>query len=371
MIAGEVSGDLHGGALLQAVRAVDPSIEAFGMGGDRMAREGFRILRHAHEMAFLGFFEVVRHYPFIHKVYNEMKAALKTEKPDLLILVDYPGFNLKFAREAKKLGVPVLYYISPQIWAWAGHRIHTIKKLVNHMVVFFPFEETLYQDAGVPVTFVGHPLKDKFSVSESKETFFRKWGLDPAKKTIGLLPGSRKQEVTSLLPEMIGAAELLKKMFPDLQCLVAQTSSLPDALYQPAMDHPFIQIVKDETYSVMAHADAVIVASGTATLETALANTPMVILYKMAPISYWIGKHLVEVDHIGLVNIVAGKGIVPELIQHEATAKNISETLLPFLTDKEQVQKTKQELQIVSEKLGDKGAADRAAQVVLKMLEGK
>lgn len=366
IIAGEASGDSHGAELVEALKAQNQDISFFGIGGDKMKAAGVGLSRHASEMAFLGFFEVIKHLPFILRVFREMKDLLVHRKPDLVLLVDYPGFNLRFAKIARKHSVPVFYYISPQIWAWNAKRINSIRRYVNHMMVIFPFEEELYRNAGVPVTFVGHPLKDSFSISETRKTLYKTLGLDSEKVTLGLLPGSRKQEVRSLLPQMVEAYRSLKKSHPELQCLIGQSPTLDISVYESLKGD--LPVIAGKTHEIMAHSDAVLVASGTATLETAVAETPMVVTYKMAPISYLIGKRLVRVDHVGLVNIVAGKRLVPELIQDEANADNMASRVEPFLYDEDKQAEVRKGLQKVSESLGSTGASERAAEVVLHFL---
>ncbi|NQT24425.1 lipid-A-disaccharide synthase [candidate division KSB1 bacterium] len=369
IIAGEASGDTRGAELMAALQEKHPHLKFFGIGGDLMAKAGMHIVHHAREMAFLGFFEVIRHFPFIRKVFREMTDLLETERPDLVILIDYPGFNLRFAKQAKKRGIRVVYYISPQIWAWNQNRIHKIRETVDHMIVLFPFEETLYREAGVPATFVGHPLKETFQVNTSKSEFYKSLGLNADFKTLALLPGSRKQEVERLLPEMIRSSRILKQDVPQLQILLCQSPTLSDTFYRVLLQHnPDIHLIEGQTHRVLNHSDAALVASGTATLEAALAGVPMVVLYKMAPLSYLLARLLVRVQYIGLVNIVAGRGIVPELIQGAAHAERISETIRPFLMNSEQAQQARANLAEVSEKLGESGAAERAADVILQEL---
>lgn len=369
IIAGEASGDTRGAELITALQKRCPGIRFFGIGGDLMAEAGMQIVRHAREMAFLGFFEVVRHFPFIRRVFQEMTDLLDSERPGLVVLIDYPGFNLRFARQAKKRGIRVVYYISPQIWAWGRNRIHPIRKNVDHMIVLFPFEEIFYREGGVPVTFVGHPLKETFQARASRADFTRSSGLNPDNKILALLPGSRKQEVERLLPEMIRSCRMLQKDIPELQIVACQSPTLSgDVYYSKLTHHPEIRLVEGQTQSVLKHSDAALVASGTATLEAALAGTPMVVLYKMAPLSYLLARLLVRVSHIGLVNIVAGRGIVPELIQGSVRAERIAETIKPFLLDSGQTEEIKRALSEVSEKLGESGAAERAAEVISQEL---
>jgi lipid-A-disaccharide synthase len=349
-----------------------PELSFFGIGGDGMVSENTETVYHAREMSFLGFIEVLKHLPFIRRVFRRMVSLLKERKPGLVILIDYPGFNLRFAKVAKKQEIPVLYYISPQVWAWGKRRVKKIAKTVDRMLVIFPFESNFYEKEDLDVRFVGHPLKDIVRTQQTKESFLSGLGLDPQKPTVGLLPGSREQEVRRLLPEMIKAFRLLKNDIPDLQAVLSLAPMVSNRVYESLLvEIESIRPVEDETYEVMAHSDAVMVASGTATLETAILGTPMVVLYKMSLLSYLIGRALVRVKNIGLVNIVAGHTIVPELIQGRAQADKIARALLPFLTDEKNRIRVKHDLADVSKKLGDKGASARAAESVLDFMNIK
>ncbi len=369
IIAGEASGDSRGAELIRAIRHKAPDAIFFGIGGDQMAEAGMTLSRHVSEMAFLGFFEVIRHLPFIWGVFGEMKRLIDEQNPDLVVLVDYPGFNLRFAKSARKKGFPVVYYISPQIWAWGRRRVRKIRKYVDHMIVILPFEESFYRNAGIPVSFVGHPLKDSFHVDVTREDFLRPLNIDPGQKVIGLLPGSRKQEVESLLPEMVAAARLLQSRHSGLKCLVGKSPTLLDEVYTPAMMGTGIQGLREQTHALMQHCDALLVASGTATLEAAIAGTPMVVVYKMSPLSYWIGRRIVRLTQIGLVNIVAGTSLAPELIQSRANANDMAEALWPLLMDEKIIASTREGFKQVSEKLGEPGAASRSADVIFKVLD--
>ena len=368
IVAGEASGDMHGAGLVRELKKKNPNYQFFGICGEMMEKEGVEPIHHVREMSFLGFFEVVKHLPFIRQVLKNMTTLMEERKPSLIILIDYPGFNLKLAKEAKKREIPVIYYISPQVWAWRKKRIKKIARRIDKMIVIFPFEEDLYRKEGVDVQFVGHPLCDTVKVNQSKEEFFEEIGMDYSKPTIGLLPGSREQEVRRLLPEMEKACSILRQKIPGLQIILGKAPMLPDKIYKQFLSENTYS-VRNKTYEVMAHSDVVIVASGTATLETALLGTPMVILYRMSPLSFLLGKSMVRVKHIGLVNIVAGKEIVPELIQGKAKGKRIAEEVLPLLTDKERSNKIKEKLREMSHKLGGKGATERTARAVVEFIE--
>ncbi|HHS13859.1 MAG TPA: lipid-A-disaccharide synthase [bacterium] len=371
-VAGEPSGDLHGAALIEKLRMKAPEIDCFGIGGDRMADEGVEICRHMRDMAFMGFWEVIRHLPFIRRVFREMRTLMKKRRPDVLVLIDYPGFNLRLAAMAKRFRIPVMYYISPQIWAWGAHRIKKIRRLVDQMVVIFPFEEDLYRSAGVNVRFVGHPLKDQVRVSGSSWSFLRQHGFEPRATTLALLPGSRQHEVAGLLPAMVDAFVRLQKEIPNLQGFVGKAASLSENTYLPHIKSiPRLKLLENETYEIMAHADFALAASGTATLEIAILETPMVILYRISPVSFFIARHLVRIDHIGLVNIIAGKEIVPELLQKRARGSILSRVVSELLSDQDRLKTMRLELRRVSNLLGPPGASARAADVLFGMLQVK
>lgn len=368
VIAGEASGDMHGSRLVSEIKKLSPHTIFYGIGGTHMEKEGVKLIYHVNEMSFLGFFEVIKHLPFIKKVYTEMTKLLNKLKPDLVILIDYPGFNIRFAKEPKKKGIPVIYYISPQVWAWKKKRIKTIAERISKMLVIFPFEADLYKNEGVNVSFIGHPLKDVVKTHYSKKDFFNRCtNLKPENPTLCLLPGSRKQEVEKLLPEMIKGFKILKKQIPKLQGVIGMSNTLPENLYTSLIKDKAISLIKNEIYDAMAHSDAALVASGTATLETAILGTPMIILYKMSPISYLIGKSLVNLNNFGLVNIVAGKQIVPELLQNQVTGKNISDNIYPFFNNTAVRKKTKAQLKRVKELLGSPGAAKKGAEAIIEL----
>ncbi len=369
IIAGESSGDIHGAGLIKAIQNQESSISFFGIGGDRMAEAGLDVICSVSEMSFLGFVEVVKHLPFIRRVFRKMVKLLEERKPCAVLLIDYPGFNLRFAKAAKKHGIPVIYYISPQVWAWGKRRVKKMARLVDRMIVIFPFEEGIYQKEGMDVQYVGHPLKDVVKTSLPKERFFGELRLDPTRPTVGLLPGSRKQEVDCLLPEMLKACSLLQKQIPHLQIIVGLAPTLSDEVYKSRLkDSIHVDLIRNKTYDVMAHSDLVLVASGTATLETAILGTPMIILYKMSTLSYWIGRLLVRLKCIGLVNIVVGKSVVPELIQGNVRAGKIAKEAMNILSDKKRRERMKRDLKEVSRILGERGATKRAAESVVELI---
>jgi lipid-A-disaccharide synthase len=365
MIAGEASGDMHAAGVVRELKKQDPSIEIFGMGGEQMEREGMDLTVHMSHMAFMGFVEVVRHLRTILRVQHALEQQLDRRRPNVVLLVDYPGFNLRFAQAAQERGIPVLYYISPQVWAWHRSRVKKMKKLVNKMHVIFPFEEEIYAAEGIPVQFVGHPLVDRLAVQSTKEEFLGRHGLSAHTKLLGMFPGSRVQEIERILPTMIRSAEILRARM-DLEVAIGVAPNLGRAAlsaYVPPTSG--IHLIENATYDLMCYADAAIVTSGTATLEAGFFGTPMAVVYKTSPVTYAIGRRLVDVRHIGLVNIVAGRGIVPELIQGECTPERLVATMTPFLEDAEVSTAMRRSLSVVRERLGSGGASAKVAASIL------
>ena len=364
IIAGELSGDVQGGKLVAAIKELSPDVKITGIGGDNMEAAGMELLHHIREMSFLGFSEVLKHLPFIRKIMNELTDWIETNRPETILLIDYPGFNLKLAARAKKLGCRVVYYISPQIWAWGGGRIKKIARFVDHMIVVFPFEEELYRSAGVKVDFVGHPILEGLSSEFTKEEFFENHALKLDNNVVGLLPGSRAQEVENLYLPMLEAVELMKRKFPNLQIVTGVSPTLNEDLYEDIEAGRRVEHSK-ATYDLMQHSDILFVASGTATLESACFGTPMIIVYRVSPISWLLGRMLVKLKNIGLVNIVAGKQIVPELLQSEVTAVRLAAEGVSLLGDKTLMEETTTRLLKVRESLGKTGASKRAAEIIV------
>jgi lipid-A-disaccharide synthase len=373
IVAGEASGDLHGGNLVQAMHRIDPEIRFYGVGGGKLKAAGVELTADAAEMAVVGLTEVVSKLGFILKVMAQLKASLKKDRPDLLILIDYPDFNLPLARAAKKYGVKVFYYISPQVWAWRRGRIGKIKKIVDRMAVILPFEADLYKEAGVDVTFVGHPLLDVVRTKYPRKEALRRFDLAEGVTTVGILPGSRQSEVTRLLPVMLGAAEIIEKKIKDVQFVLPLADTLDIAFVsQIIARYPVaVRLIPNEVYDVIGCTDIAMVASGTATLETALMETPMIIIYKVSAPSYYVGKMVIDVDHIGLVNIIAGKEIVPELIQFEASPEKIAVKVIDILTTKGRSEHIRAELKKIRSMLGSHGAAERVARLAYDMINTK
>jgi len=368
--AGEASGDLHASCLVEAMLKLEPSLHFYGMGGEKLREAGVRIIFDISKLSVMGITEVVRHLGHLYRVFKWLEKSLKNDRPDLIILIDYPDFNLRLAKVAKGYNIPVLYYISPQIWAWRTNRIKKIGKFVDKMMVVFPFELSLYEREGINVSFVGHPLLDMVKVNKSREENFKQFGLDEHKTTIGLLPGSRLSEVKRILPPMLGAAQQLSKRFKNLQFVLPIAPGLKKEEIVKLTENTRVAltVVDDSIYEVIDSSYLVVVASGTATLETALLSTPMVILYKMSPLSYLVGRKLVKVKYIGMANIIAGKKVVPELIQDEATAERITSEVTHMLRDDLYHQSICEELTSIKKKLGEPGASKQAAQIALEML---
>ncbi|HTG82818.1 MAG TPA: lipid-A-disaccharide synthase [Geobacteraceae bacterium] len=373
IVAGEASGDLHGANLVQAARRLDSSLSFFGIGGPRMRDAGVDTLIDASQMAVVGLVEVIAHFNVIGRAYLTLRKIIASDPPDLLVLIDYPDFNLRIARLAKRAGVRVLYYISPQVWAWRVGRVKKIGRVVDRMAVVFPFEVPFYEREGVPVTFVGHPLVDTVHPSMSRAESQALFGLDPVRRTVGLFPGSRTGEISRLLPVILESARLLKKRFPDLQFILPLASTLTMADIAPYLSGSGLEIkvAEGRGYDVMQVCDAIITVSGTVTLEIALVGVPMVIIYRVSPLTYELGKRLIRVDHIGICNIVAGERVVPELIQHDAEPGRIAAEIDRMLTDPEYGAAITTKLSAVREKLGSGGGSSRAARLILEMVKHK
>jgi len=350
----------------------EPGLAFYGVGGGHMKEAGVELWADAADMAVVGLTEVLSKLRVILSVMSRLKKSLRFPKPDLVILIDYPDFNLPLARSAKKNGIPVLYYISPQVWAWRKGRLKTLSRVVDRMAVILPFEEPLYRQVGVDVSFVGHPLLDVVQVTSSRDETLRRFGLQENVTTIALLPGSRKGEVTRLLPDMLKAAGILAEKVRPVQFLLPLADTLDEAWMNARIaevDSPGVALIRGATYDAVAAADMAVVASGTATLETALLGTPLIVIYKVSALSYLIGRMLISVDHIGLVNIVAGKTVAPELIQHEANPARIAAECMEILKDAERCKVIREELSRLREKLGRPGAAQRTADMALAILK--
>lgn len=371
IVAGEASGDIYGAGLIRAVHAIDPAFRFFGIGGARMREAGAETFVDSADMAVVGLVEVLRHFGVIAPAFLHLKRILQNDPPDLLILIDYPGFNLRLAKVAKQAGVKVLYYISPQIWAWRQGRVKKIKKLVDHMAVILPFEAPFYERASVPVSFVGHPMADRVKTELSHAEAASSFGLDPSRPIVGLFPGSRRSEVSRLLPVILEAAQRIQQQFPDVQFALPLASTLSDGDLAPYLGERQlpITITRERIHDLIKACDAVISVSGTVTLEIALVGTPLVIIYKLAPLTYQLAIRLVKVDHIGLCNIVAGETVAQELIQDDASPQRIAHEIGRILSDPQYADGLKNSLASVRERLGGGGSDQKVAALVMTLVE--
>ena len=370
IVAGEASGDIYGANLVLSLKKLAPDIIFSGIGGPEMEKAGVNILYQASEMAVVGITEIIPKMRYIFRALRRLKSVLKIIPPDLLILIDYPGFNLNLAFKARSLGIPVLYYIPPQVWAWRKRRIKKISKRTNRIAVILPFEEEFYRKYGT-VEYVGHPLQDIASPKRDNNEIKESLGISSKSGPIlGLLPGSRTQEIARHLPAMIGAAEIISGHYPDLCCVLPLASTINESIVLPYLKNAAVNIAvgKSDTKELLKIADLALIASGTATLEAAIMGTPMIIVYKVSPLSYLLARLLVKVSHIGLVNLVAGRTVVPELIQGEATAPRLAEEGLALLENQKLMMDMKKNLRSVKEQLGRGGASMRTAAIAGEMM---
>lgn len=367
LIAGEASGDLHGSNLVKALKTENPELEFRFWGGDLMEAEIGRPVRHIRELAFMGFIEVLLNLRTILNNIRFCKQDIQAFRPDALVLIDYPGFNLRIAEWAKSQGIKVYYYVSPQVWAWKQSRVHKIKRFVDHLFVILPFEKAFYEKFGYEVEFVGHPLLDAIEQYRSKamdESRFREEFRLTNKPVIAILPGSRKQEIGAKLPIMLEAA----KAFPEYEIVVAGAPSLEMEFYTPFFEGSDVKIIHGKTYDILSISEAAIVTSGTATLETALFEVPEVVCYKASSISYAIAKRLVKIRFISLVNLIMDREVVRELIQHECHAQAIEQELRLLVKGGKKREQVLNDYKILKEKLGSGGASKKVAQSLLKTI---
>jgi lipid-A-disaccharide synthase len=366
IISGEASGDLHGASLARALKARDPSVSLAGVGGAAMGAAGVELVQEVGRFDLIGMVGPLVVAGVIRR-FLAMRRLFRARPWDAVVFIDNPGLNLRYAYFAKGVGLRVFYYIAPQIWAWRPGRIHWIKQRVDHVLVVLPFEKVIYDKAGIPCTFVGHPLLDAVAAQYDRKGLRSRFDLAAEGRVIALLPGSRTREVQSLLPILLDAAEKLAQREPKTQFILAQASTIPDNLLQSVLrQSPVpITVVKGQSSEVMAAADFVLVASGTATLQAAMVGTPMILLYRTTPLTYWLARYLIRVRWIGLVNLVAGRTVVPELIQADATGQRLYEEALRILEDRSEYDEMKHGLASVRASLGGPGASTRAAEVVL------
>jgi lipid-A-disaccharide synthase len=371
IVAGEASGDLHGSFLVREMLAINPSLQFFGIGGKKMQEAGVQLLASSTDIAVVGFSEVLSKIGSFIRIKAGIRKFMDQMKPNLVILIDFPDFNLNIvARTAKKKNINVFYYISPQVWAWREGRVRQIKRLVDKMAVILPFEVDFYRAHGFPVHYVGHPMRDTVKTLFTKSLARLHFGLSEKKTTIGLLPGSRSAEVARLLPVMIEAAQIISKKIPDVQYILPLADTLDERTIAAMLAQSGInvKIVSGQIYDVLACCDLAIVTSGTATLETGLMGVPMIIVYKVSLFSELIARMIIRRQHIGLVNIIAGKTIAPELLQRDANGPRIASEALTVLLNDSKKQEIIAQLNDIRTKLGKPGAAGRAAQIACDML---
>jgi len=369
IVAGEASGDNVGGLLSAELKRLRPELDLFGLGGDKMKSSGVDILFHINQLSFLGFWEVVKHIPFIRKVEREVLNLIEMRKPSLAILIDYPGFNLRLAKKLKSLNVPILYYVSPQVWAWGKKRVAKIKELVDLMVVIFEFEKEIYDKAAVPVVWHGHPLLEIVKSEISKKDLLENLGRSQDDKYVGLFPGSRMQEIERILPVMRDVISRISTG-SNLKGIVGCAPGIEDTMYKKIGGDSLVY-VRGMTYDLMTHSELNLVASGTATLECAILGSPMFVLYKTSPLTYYLAKSLINIPDIGLVNVVAGKRIVPEFVQGGCEPAAIAREADRHLSHPEVLMNMKTELANIRQKLGAEGASRKNAQTVLELIDSR
>jgi lipid-A-disaccharide synthase len=365
---GEPSGDHYGGELVRHLRGHVPDLQVFGLGGDRLEAQGARLLAHVRDLAVVGLFEVLRHVKHLRRVFRTLLGEVDRIRPTLAVLIDYPDFNLRLARQLKARGVPVAYYVSPQIWAWRRGRLQDLRDTVSHMIVIFPFEEPLYREAGVPVTFVGHPLVDSVHPPPDPAAFLASVGLDPSRPVVAVLPGSRPQEVAHNLRPLAGALRLLAARHTRVQFALAVAPALAPRTFDTPLEGLSVTRVAGHNHSLMGSATVGLVASGTATVEAALVQLPMVVVYRLSPVTYALGRPFVRVPHYAMVNLIAGKRVATELIQRDFTPEAVAAETTALLEEPTRREALRVELARVREALGPPGASERAAQVVAHLM---
>jgi lipid-A-disaccharide synthase len=365
MSCGEPSGDLYAGALATEILRQDPSAVITGFGGDRLAGAGATLVGSFSGLSVTGILEVARVLPRTYAAYRRLVASAAGTRPDVFVAIDFPDFNFRLGAALRKLGIPVVYYISPQLWAWRRGRMKTMKRLADRVLVIFPFEEPIYADAGVPVEWVGHPLLDVTVTAQPRHVFLTSHGLNPSAPVVALLPGSRRNELRAILPGLVEAAALIQRRVPDVQFVVARAPHLADDLFAPLTALSKVTIVEGRTDDVLGSADVALVASGTVTVQGALHECPMVVVYRLSPLTYKLGKPFVRVNTYAMANLVAGRRVVPELIQDDFTPDNVAREALRVLDDPAHAARVREGLREVKGKLGPPGASARAAGAVL------
>ena len=364
IVAGEASGDMRAAGIVRALK--NTGMRFSGVGGTHMADCGVELFANIHDLAVIGIGDVIKNFNRIKQVFDRVLKRMDKDRPDAVLLVDYPGFNLRLAREIKKRGIKVIYYVSPQVWAWQENRVKAIKTLVDRMLVLFPFEKDIYAKYGMAVDYVGHPLVDEVVLTQPPASIRASLGFKPTEKIIGLMPGSRPQEIKRHLPVMLNTAEILAKQNSAYRFLLLRSESIPMAMIERPLYRSRAKVMVHDgpTYDGMGIMDLGIVASGTATLETGLLLKPMVIMYKTTPFTYWLGKMLIKLPFIGLVNVVAGKKVIEEFIQDQATPQNIAAAVQKILSSPEAYGRLTNELAVLKASLGSPGASLRAARII-------
>lgn len=363
---GEPSGDLYAGALASEIRRAHPSAAITGLGGDRLRAAGASLVADFSGLSVTGLSEVARVLPRTYATYRRLIRDAEAARPDVFVAIDFPDFNFRLARAVRKLGVPVVYYISPQLWAWRRGRMKTMRRIADRVLVIFPFEEKIYRDAGIPVQWVGHPLLDVAKVPEPRNAFLSRLRLDPDRPVVALLPGSRRNELHAILPDLVSAAGIIRRTLPNVQWVVARAPHLPDDLFEPVKRlGDGAAVIEHETDDVLAAADVALVASGTVTVQAALHECPMVVVYRLSALTYRLGKPFVHVETYAMANLVAGRRVVPELIQEAFTPDRVAAEALRVLTDPAHAAVVRRDLREVRGKLGTPGASRRAAEAVL------
>jgi len=367
VVAGEVSGDMHAAKVIKEMKKIHPDLEFIGMGGRRMESEGVELIYDPTKLSTIGFIEAIKHLRLAYKILNKLDKAMKEEKPDVILLVDYSGFNMKVAKIAYKNGVPAVNYFAPSAWVWGKGRAKKMAKLQVKIASVFPMEEKVYQQAGADVEFVGHPILDLVDPELSKDEFQESYDINSDKRIIGLLPGSRQQEIEGLLTPMLEAAQEINKSYENIQFILPLADSISrEDIKERIRNYKLeIKLITGHSYEVMEVADLLLVASGTATLEATCFQTPMVIVYKTSKTTYLLGKMLVKLPYIGLPNIIAEDEIVPELLQGEVTGQRIAQEAITILNSPKRVKDIKAGLKNVVIKLGESGATKRVAKLVL------
>lgn len=370
IVAGEASGDIHAANLVAAIKEIFPKISFFGLGGEHLRKQGVNLYFDIVGIAVVGIFEVLKNLGKFQKIFHGLLEEVDKIKPDLAILVDYPGFNLRLAKKLKERNIPIIYYISPQVWAWGENRIKTIKKIIAHMIVVFKFEEELYNKHGIPVSFVGHPLLDTVQENISPENLLARLKPDVKTRIFSLLPGSREKEVKTLLPIMLRTAELIQRKLPDSKFIILRSPAVKEDLFDKIICHYKIpvELISGMTKTGLSISDFAIVASGTATLETAILKIPMVILYKVSFLTWAYLKMLIKIPYIGLVNVVKQEKFIAEFIQYDAKPEKIADYIVSIITDAKKLNRIKEGLTCITDKLGKEGASKKAAKVVADFL---